>query len=142
MPTFTTQRADLQAVGPIVDVQITISTTAETSLRQQNQPVPAPISAAALIDTGAGRTVIQEELAAQLGLRPVGVVHVHTASDTDVSCYEYAVRLVFPNHTTYEVTVLGTPLRRQPVQCLIGRDILAHGVLVYIGHANLFSLSF
>jgi hypothetical protein len=30
----------------------------------------------------------------------------------------------------------------QPVQCLIGRDILQHGVLVYIGYANQFTLSF
>jgi hypothetical protein len=41
-----------------------------------------------------------------------------------------------------ETTVLEAPLLGQHIQCLIGRDVLAHGVLVYIGYGNLFSLSF
>jgi hypothetical protein len=30
----------------------------------------------------------------------------------------------------------------QNIQCLIGRDILQHGVLIYIGYSNQFTLSF
>ena len=33
------------------------------------------------------------------------------------------------------------PLQGQHVQCLIGRDVLADAVLVYLGESNRFSLS-
>ncbi len=95
-----------------------------------------------MIDTGATSSVIQVGLAAQLGLNPVGVTYINTPSSTNVACHEYLVRLVFPNNVLVEATVLEAPLQGQHIQCLIGRDILAHGVLVYIGYGNLFSLSF
>ncbi len=76
-----------------------------------------------MIDTGATGSVIQNGLAAQLGLKP-------------------AVRLLFPNNVTFETTVIETPLQGQQIRCLIGRDVLSQGVLVYIGYSNLFSLSF
>ena len=56
--------------------------------------------------------------------------------------YEYAVRLVFPNNVVFESTVIEAPLQGQPIQCLVGRDVLSQAVLVYIGYGNLFSLSF
>jgi hypothetical protein len=95
-----------------------------------------------MIDTGATGSVIQQGLAAQLGLNPVGLVQIHTPSSTNVVCYEYAVRLVFPNNVVFEGTVIEAPLQGQHIQCLIGRDVLAQAVLVYIGYSNLFSLSF
>ena len=52
------------------------------------------------------------------------------------------MRLVFPNNVIANGTLLEAPLQGQNIQCLIGRDVLAHGVLVYIGYQNLFSLSF
>jgi len=30
----------------------------------------------------------------------------------------------------------------QPIQCLIGRDVLQQGVFIYTGHDNAFTLSF
>lgn len=95
-----------------------------------------------MIDTGATSGVIRQGFAAQLGLNPVGVAYITTPSSTNVACYEYLVRLVFPNNVVAETTVLEAPLLGQHIQCLIGRDVLAHGVFVYIGYGNLFSLSF
>jgi len=95
-----------------------------------------------MIDTGASGTVLQEGVPKQLGLQPVGVVSINTPSSTNVSSYEYLVRLVFPNNVVVETTAIEAPLQGQHIQCLIGRDTLAHGVLVYIGYANTFSLSF
>ena len=34
------------------------------------------------------------------------------------------------------------PLGGQHIECLIGRDVLKHGVLTYIGYINQFTLSF
>jgi hypothetical protein len=59
-----------------------------------------------------------------------------------VPCYEYPVRLVFPNNVLVDTTVIEASLQGQHIQCLIGRDVLAHGVFIYIGYGNLFSLSF
>jgi len=95
-----------------------------------------------MIDTGASGSVIQKGLAGQLGLNPIGLTYINTPSSTNVACYEYAVRLIFPNNVFVEATVLEAPLQGQNIQCLIGRDVLALGVLVYIGYGNLFSLSF
>ena len=95
-----------------------------------------------MIDTGATSSVIRQGLAAQLGLNPVGVTYITTPSSTNVPCHEYLVRLVFPNNVLFETTVIEALLQSQNIQCLIGRDVLAHAVLIYIGYGNLFSLSF
>ncbi len=60
----------------------------------------------------------------------------------NVPCPEYLVRLAFPNNVVWEGTVLDAPLEGQHIQCLIGRDVLAQTVFVYIGYSNLFSVSF
>ncbi len=104
--------------------------------------MPPLVPALAMIDTGASATVIQQGIAAKLGLNPVGVTQITTPSHANVRCYRYIVRLVFPNNVTVESTVIEAPLQGQHIRCLIGRNVLAHGVLVYIGYRNLFSLSF
>lgn len=85
---------------------------------------------------------MQQGLPALLGLQPVGVAYINTPSSTNVACHEYLVGLIFPNNVLAETTILEAPLEGQHIQCLIGRDVLAHGVFVYIGYGNLFSLSF
>lgn len=95
-----------------------------------------------MIDTGASGTVIQEGLATSLGLQPVGTTKITTPSSTEVDCYEYAVRYVLPNDVVAEGTVIEAPLQGQQIQALIGRDVLAHGVFIYIGYMGGFSLSF
>jgi hypothetical protein len=142
MPAFTTTVADLQQQGPWIDLQLTVGAAAEAVLRKAGDPIPAPVSARAMIDTGASHTVIQQNLATQLGLQPVGTTYINTPASTNVPCPRYRVRLLFPQNTLFEVTALATPLQGQHIQCLIGRDVLARAVFVYIGDNNLFSLSF
>ncbi len=95
-----------------------------------------------MIDTGASGNVIQDSIPSMLGLQPVGISFINTPSSMNVRCYEYLLRLVFPNNVVVEGTVIAAPLKGQQIQCLIGRDILAHGVLIYIGYTHTFSLSF
>jgi hypothetical protein len=52
------------------------------------------------------------------------------------------VQMILPNQVVFDAKVIEAPLQGQHIQCLIGRDVLAHGVLIYIGYANQFSLSF
>ena len=86
--------------------------------------------------------MVQAGIPAKLGLQPVGVVSINTPSSANVSCYRYLARLVFPNRVTFDCFVIEAPLQGQPIQCLIGRDVLSHGVFLYIGYANVISLSF
>ncbi len=113
MPSFTAQLPNLQAVGPITELSLSVGSAVETALRASGAPLPSPVSALGMIDTGASASVMCQGVAAQLG-----------------------------NKVVFDTTVLEAPLLGQHIQCLIGRDVLAHGVLVYIGYGNLFSLSF
>lgn len=72
----------------------------------------------------------------------MGITYINTPSSTNVACQEYLVRLIFPNNVLVETSIIEAPLQGQHIQCLVGRDVLAHGVFVYIGYTNLFSLSF
>lgn len=104
--------------------------------------IPSPVPVIAMIDTGASVSVVRQGLPGQLGLKPVGLTYISTPSSTNVARYRFLVRFAFPNNVFVEVPVVEAPLQGQNIQCLIGRDILAHGVLIYIGYSNLFSLSF
>ena len=126
----------------MVEVQIAVNKGVETDLRDAGQIVPAPYFGLAMIDTGASCTVIREGMAHDLGLQPTGVRMIHTPSDTNVRCHEYLVRLLLPNGILFETDVVEAPLKGQHIDCLVGRDVLARGILVYIGTENLFTLSF
>lgn len=129
-------------MGPVVDVGLSVPLALEDQLRRAGESLPQPIQLQSMIDTGATGSVIQQGLAAQLGLKPIGVTLINTPSSTNVECYEYAVRFVFPNNVVVEGTVIEAPLKGQHIQGLIGRDVLQHAVLVYIGYAGQFTLSF
>jgi hypothetical protein len=65
-----------------------------------------------------------------------------TPTQTDLRCYLYPVRLIFPDGSDFEVLAAEMPLSGQTIGCLIGRDVLARCVFTYDGPANQFSLSF
>jgi hypothetical protein len=142
VPSFTTQVANLQAVGPAFQLHLALTDMAQEAVKKAGGQVPPPVSLLAMIDTGASRSVIQQGLAAKLGLQPIGVVHINTPSHVNVPCYEYPLRLLFPSNVIVEGVVIEAPLQGQHIQCLIGRDVLQQGVLVYIGYTNQFTLSF
>lgn len=142
MPSFTTQVPNLHGVGPVVEVRLAVGTIIEEVLRQNNQAIPTPLPVLSMIDTGATGTVIQESLINQLNLNPVGATLITTPSSTNVQCYEYLMRILFPNNVVVETVVIAAPLQGQHIQCLIGRDVLRHGVFIYTGYIDTFTLSF
>ena len=142
MASFTIQVPNLQRIGPVVQLRLAVGSVAEDVLRAAGRPIPPPISCLAMIDTGASGTVIRDDLVPQLGLSPVGVASITTPSSTNVQCYKYLMRLLFPQSVIVDATVIAAPLQGQHIQCLIGRDILHHGVLIYTGYVNQFTLSF
>ncbi len=142
MPSFTTQLPNLQALGPVVDMRVWIGTAVEETLKKAATKVPDSFPVKGMIDTGATGSVIQPAAIQALGLQPVGVVAINTPSSENIPCHQYLVRLIFPNNVIVESLAIEAPLIGQQIQCLIGRDVLAHSVLVYTEYINQFTLSF
>lgn len=140
MPYIIAELPNLHGDGPVMDVQLFPGMAVVEVLKQQEEPVPGPVKITAMIDTGATNTVISEGIAEQLGLNPVGEVKISTPSSTNVPCYQYVVQFLLPNNFPFETTVVEAPLKGQHIQCLIGRNVLAHMTFIYMGPKNLFSL--
>lgn len=141
MPSFTIENPAVQQKGLIVVARIGVTEALEDVLVKSGQAIPAAVEVEVKIDTGADRSVISEEVVEKLGLKPVGAVQITTATTANAFCCEYAIRILFPNKVTWQGAVICVP-NGNGAHCLIGRDILAHSVLVYIGYSNVFSLSF
>jgi len=141
MPSFAVQLPNLQVMGPLVDIRVLVGLPVEQALQKAGTTVPPPVAVKAMIDTGASGSVIDPNTAKQLGLQPVGVVNIATPSSASVSCPQYVVRLLFPNNVVIQAIAIEAPMQGQQIQCLIGRDVPALGVLVYTGYLNQFSFS-
>ena len=140
MPSFTSKLQNLQAVGPVLDIRIMpshlmIQTTKSTTAAQ-------PISARAMIDTGASITVIRKGIGQKLGLSPVGVISISTASHPNVSCYQYHIQFeIVHSNVFFDGIATEAALQGQSIDCLIGRDILSMAVFIYTGYDNSFTLA-
>ena len=143
MPSFTTRVPDLIASGPVIQVSIgpsrelILSVGSHAHLEQ-----PHPVTA--IVDTGAQTTVLNPATVKQLHLKPVGKITIVTPSTTvPVECSRYHVNVYFSkDYVAENVLAVEAPMGGQPYQCLIGRDILRLGKLLYDGTANEFTLEF
>ncbi len=142
MPSVTIDSPNLEQDGPLLDVQFNISLELEKKYREENKPFPEPVDVKSLIDTGASSCVIQEDIPKKLNLQPVGKVKMITPSCKDTSCFVYFMRMVIlSTGLTYEGLFIAAPLENQQISCLIGRDVLKHSILIYLGSKNQFTLS-
>ena len=142
MPSITIPSANLQLEGPTVEVQFLIPRQLEEQYKKEGKAVPAPINIKALIDTGATNCVVRQDIPSALGLQPVDIIGVNTPSAKDHKAYRYFMRMLIPStNITYEGLFTALPLDGQTISSLIGRDLLAFGLLLYIGNANQFTLS-
>jgi hypothetical protein len=145
VPSFSSNIANLEAVGPVVEVLIFPSVAQVQQLQQSHQPIPAPVKIQALIDTGASGSCINPAVAESLALSQVGVSNMSTPSTTTpVQCPIVMLDVLFMPNQVKVGNIFATvaPLGGQQIQMLIGRDVLKHGVLIYTGYINQFTLSF
>lgn len=111
MPIYSA-RQDLHYQGPVLTVDILVSTSLERSLLARGERIPTPMNCHALIDTGSTQTVIREGIAETLGLQPAGVVRAKSASAIESQCRTYAIQLVLPNGSTADLDqAVEMPLR-------------------------------
>jgi len=148
MPIYSAQVTDLENIGPIVDIQILPTAAAAAAIVKSGGTPPLPQKVSALIDTGASGSVIQESIAADLGLTPIGQQRINTPSCQDHPCYTYAVMLLLPKPVAgiefsirFETTIIAAPLAGQNIQCLLGRDFLKHVLMIYNGPQDSFCFS-
>ena len=71
---------------------------------------------------------------------PVGATQIVTATSSAL-CLTYSMRWVLPNGITVDGTAIEAPLADSSFQVLIGRDVLKHCILLYIGPENQFTVS-
>jgi hypothetical protein len=128
--------------GPVIEASFTIPIQLEKKLQDEGKILPTATPIRALIDTGASNCVIQKDIPIRLGLTPMDSIKITTPSCKDVDCYRYFLRMILPGHRLmYEGVFTAAPLEGQNIQCLIGRDMLKDGILLYIGNINQFTWS-
>lgn len=110
MPSFTQQVPNLREIGPVVQVRLMIASILERVLQGSGAVLPTPLTVPAMIDTGATVTVVRQDLLARLNLNPIGATRINTPSSMNVECYEYFIRIIFPNAVSVETVAIGAPL--------------------------------
>jgi predicted aspartyl protease len=133
--------ACLMQRGPCVQVSITLADQIASELIKRQEPVPAPVSGLALIDTGAISTCIDEETAKQMQLPVVNVVNMASASHACTKANQYPIKLQIAGLPMFfNSTATAAPLKIQGLIALIGRDLLQHCTLIYNGSLGQISL--
>jgi predicted aspartyl protease len=138
----------LAVTGPVLQVEVCIPSDLEKLLAAQNQPIPQPVTGWALIDTGASRTAVEQSCIASLGVQPIGATKTGTAGGIHEASI-YPARLRFPGQgmdmefsSTLGVNLKGQKVGGKDLLVLIGRDVLARGVLIYNGTAGGFTFCY
>ena len=93
----------------------------------------------ALMDTGASRTVLTPAAVARAGLVQVDVTRIARAGGISEDAGVYVASIQFPRYrlATIEVAnVICCELPEQPIQCLLGRDILSRWQFTYDGRTG------
>ena len=97
-----------------------------------------------MIDTGSAVTVLSSSIIQALGLESFGRTDIFTpSSDSQHSARSYVVDITLPNgEALHDIIAVEALLDGQNIQALIGRDVLLHGLLIYVGYMDQFTLSF
>ena len=125
---------DLQKFGPRLPIEVGLPI-----VKTPNQPGESPSGSqeikGGLIDTGAARTVLIPKEVNRLRLPLVDHRTLCRVGGTEVvGVHVASVRFPNTNLTTIEIMqVLCCELPQQPVDCLIGRDILSRWLFTYDG---------
>lgn len=139
---FTFKLPYLREKGPLCKVVIKPSEPTIAKLKMEKKKVPS-VKVLALIDTGANTTAISQKVVKDLGLCPRGTAKVYTSSRRSEMRNEYDISLEFGKDIYLQILrALEADFKNYKIDCLIGRDILEHGRLVYDGPGNKVQLSF
>ena len=141
---------DVDQQGPILNVLILTSGPRTDALKAAEKPVPMPVPAKLLIDTGASKSCICLNVVEKLEITPTGSVSVLTPSTgaTPHSTPTYDIGMFFQGLTPQDVHGIATisvtcnDFSAQGIDGLLGRDVLSKGRLFYDGRQGMYFLSF
>lgn len=139
-----TPQQALMLVGALIKVEISVPNKIASVLTENKRKIPNPFTGRALLDTGASKTCVDDAILKKLRLPPVSRVNVCTPSGT-AQQLAYPVKLDFPGSPIPTIefnSVLGSKLRNQNIDVLIGRDILCQCLFIINGVQGNFSLAF
>lgn len=137
--------------GATILVLVGVSLNRRRALEKMGFPVPQEIVVNAQLDTGSFITGFTPELFQTLGVGPVDEIAIHTPSTRrgqpcNCPLFDVGVTLVSgtDRYTLPSITVIETGgfEHGEPVQAIIGRDILNRCVFQYNGPHRDFSLFF
>jgi len=136
--------------GPIIQVQLSPSFPLQEAMRQANQPIPPPVTANFIVDTGATGTMADTRLVMRLGLNPINTIYMHTPSTgiTPVACFQFDMSIQITGAspgtgwTIDSIPILAGTLASRGVEGLLGRDVLDLGILIYSGATGQFTLAY
>lgn len=134
----------------MVLVTLMVSGPKQQALISAGHPVPPPVQANLLVDTGASCTSIDARFVPLLGLVPTGATKVHTPSTgaTPVEQLVFDVALFISGHPGSAPHLIGSlpiiaaDFSAQGIDGLLGRDVLRLCRMTYSGPDGLIMLSF
>lgn len=142
MPSFSVSVENLKIHGPLINIALSPSSFAANRLRSMGKDVLSN-EVSAMLDTGASRSVMSASLPFIKQIENTGVVNLKTpATGAMLSCYNYSVTITFSSDIQIETDIVAVPYLNDSVECLIGRDILKHAILIYNGEEETITLSF
>jgi len=139
--------------GPIVNALVGVSEARRAALTSAGQAIPPLVQIRGLIDTGASCTCVDPSVITALSLPPTGSVSMLTPSTgaTPHATAQYDAALIIPPSQAGQlplvfqtIPIVGSDLKAQGIDALLGRDILSRCVLLYNGGPGLglFTLAF
>jgi len=134
--------------GPILSVEISIPSALASALTKENKPTPNPTTGWALIDTGATRSCVDDDVIRKLGVNPIGAGDIHNSGGKQ-SVNFFPAHFRFPGVPLPEieftsaigVNISAQKVNNQPIIALLGRDILRSCVFIYNGTLGMYTLS-
>ena len=144
-------KSALESEGALVDVLLGWSTHRARQLRAALKPVPPPVDARAILDTGAEITCVDPSLVQSLGLPFGGTTFVNLPAHGGMnvaSLYDAGPAIVHPsgnardNLNIRDLSVFEVSLAPLGYQVIVGRDVLAKCRFFYDGPGDEFELAY
>jgi len=138
-----------QANGLIVDAKIWHSAPRRAEMFKRGMDVQHAIPVTMIIDTGADSTMISDQIARSLRLQVTDQTRMYTANSkgVDETCdiCDVELEILNPVQRSWRIPALPVvvrPLLNISMDGMIGRDLLALGVLHYDGPRARFTLDY
>jgi len=141
----------LQPQGALVDIQVGMSAASALALRLALRSVPSPVSARAVLDSGAEITCVDQKIIQSLGLPWGGATLINLPAHGGLTIsaqHDVSLIIVHPssnaaaNLVIRNLAVLEVQLAALGYEALIGRDILANCRFLYDGPRQRFRLRY